>query len=104
MEKKVIIITQILMSRKYNSNDNSMRYLICWGAGLNKQFLTFQHLVCVCEFHRYALRTKKNNTYFYIYFGGGRGLNPGPCIYYALSLRTELSSRGHTYFYIPHQC
>jgi hypothetical protein len=26
-------------------------------------------------------------------FGGGRGLKPRPCIYYALSLPTELSSR-----------
>jgi len=26
------------------------------------------------------------------FFGGGRDLNPGPCIYYVLS---ELSSRGH---------
>jgi len=26
-------------------------------------------------------------------FGGG-GLNPGPCIFYALSIPTELSSRG----------
>jgi len=29
-----------------------------------------------------------------LFFGGVRGLNPGPCIYYALSLPTELSSRG----------
>ena len=26
------------------------------------------------------------------YFCGGRGRNPGPCIYYALSLPTKLSS------------
>jgi len=30
------------------------------------------------------------------HFGGGWGLNPGPCIFYALSLSTELSSRGHS--------
>jgi ribonuclease HI len=28
------------------------------------------------------------------FFGGGRGLNPGPCIFYALSILTELCSRG----------
>jgi len=27
-------------------------------------------------------------------FCGGRGSNPGPCIYYALSVPTEISSRG----------
>lgn len=30
------------------------------------------------------------------FFGGGRGLNSGPYIYYALSLPTELSSRERT--------
>lgn len=30
----------------------------------------------------------------FIFFGGGRGSNPGPCIFYALSIPTELSSRG----------
>ena len=29
------------------------------------------------------------------FFCGGRGLNPGPCIFYALSLSTELNSREH---------
>jgi len=29
-------------------------------------------------------------------FGGGKCLNPEPCIYYALSIPTELSSRGPT--------
>jgi hypothetical protein len=28
------------------------------------------------------------------FFCGGRGLNPRPCIYYALSILTKLSSRG----------
>jgi len=28
------------------------------------------------------------------FFGGVRDLNPGPCIYYTLSLLPELSSRG----------
>jgi len=28
-------------------------------------------------------------------FGGGGGLSPGPCIFYALSIPTELISRGH---------
>jgi len=32
-----------------------------------------------------------------MFFGGGRGLNPRPCIYYALSLPTELNSRGLNY-------
>jgi hypothetical protein len=31
------------------------------------------------------------------FFGGGRGSNHGPCIYYALSIPTELSSRGHLF-------
>jgi len=31
----------------------------------------------------------------FIFFSVGRGLNPGPCIYYSLSIPTELSSRGH---------
>jgi hypothetical protein len=31
-------------------------------------------------------------------FGGGRGSNPEPCIYYVLSLSTELSSRGQVWF------
>ena len=31
-----------------------------------------------------------------LFFCGGRGLNPGHCIYYALSIPTELSSRGQT--------
>jgi len=34
------------------------------------------------------------------FFGGGRGLYPGPCIYYVLSLPTELSLRGHTLYVI----
>jgi len=29
-----------------------------------------------------------------IFFGGGRGLNPKPYIYYALSIPTDLSSQG----------
>ena len=28
------------------------------------------------------------------FFGGGWGLNPGPCIYYALFIIIELSARG----------
>jgi uncharacterized membrane protein len=64
MEKKVIIITQILMSRNYNSNGNRMGNLIGWGAGLNKQFFIFPHLVCV-SFAVIVFRTKTNNTYFY---------------------------------------
>jgi hypothetical protein len=34
---------------------------------------------------------KANDSFF---FYGGRGLNPEPCISYALSIPTELSSRG----------
>jgi hypothetical protein len=33
-----------------------------------------------------------------IFFGGGRGLNLKPYIYYALSLTIELSSQGHTVY------
>jgi hypothetical protein len=32
----------------------------------------------------------------FFFLGGGQGLNPGPCIYYALCIPTELSSRGHS--------
>jgi len=35
-----------------------------------------------------------------LFFCGGRGLNPGPCIYHALSLPTELSSRGDQQSYL----
>jgi hypothetical protein len=31
----------------------------------------------------------------FFFFCGGRYLNPGPCIFYALSVPTELCSRGH---------
>jgi len=31
-------------------------------------------------------------------FGGGRDLNPGPCIFYALSIPIELSSQDCYYF------
>jgi len=30
----------------------------------------------------------------FFFFCGGRGSNPKPCIYYALSIQTELSSQG----------
>ena len=33
-------------------------------------------------------------SYVGVFPGGDRDSNPGPCIYYALSLSTELSSRG----------
>jgi len=35
--------------------------------------------------------TKKNKNC------GGQGLNPGPCIFYALSIPIELSSRGQLF-------
>jgi len=38
--------------------------------------------------------------YSVIFFGGGWGLNPGPCIYYALSISIELSSRGHVFSHL----
>jgi len=35
-----------------------------------------------------------NYVYLFLsFFGGGRGSNLGPCIFYALSIPTELSSR-----------
>ena len=37
-------------------------------------------------------------SFLVFFFGVGRGLNPGPCIYYALSLPTELSSRERFFF------
>jgi len=40
------------------------------------------------------------DKHIHFFFGGGRVLNPIPCIYYALSLPIELSSRGpHTIIY-----
>ena len=39
---------------------------------------------------------KFNPSCFFFVFCGGRGLNPEPCIYYALSLLIELSSRGQS--------
>jgi len=36
------------------------------------------------------------DTEISIFFGGGRGSNPEPSIYYALFLPTELSLRRHT--------
>jgi len=38
-----------------------------------------------------------------LFFGGGRGLNPEPCIYYVLFLPTELSSQGF-YLYTLSGC
>ena len=38
-----------------------------------------------------SFNTLNPKTFF---FGGGRDSNPGPCIYYALSIPTELSSWG----------
>lgn len=40
-------------------------------------------------------KSSQNFTPFiYSFFGGGRDLNLGPCIFYALSQPTELSSQG----------
>jgi len=39
-----------------------------------------------------VIRHPTNSSHHF--FGAGRGLNPGPYIYYALSLPTELSLRG----------
>ena len=36
----------------------------------------------------------------YVFFGGIRDSNPRPCIYYVLSLPTELSSRRHSTVYV----
>jgi len=41
------------------------------------------------------IEREKNESKLMYFFCGGRGLNPRPCIFYALSLSTELSSRGH---------
>jgi len=45
-------------------------------------YKSFQHIVLV----RIKLK-------FLFFLGGGRGSNPGPCIFYALSIPIELSSR-----------
>jgi len=47
--------------------------------------------ILVVSFDRIILTQPKLRIYI---FGSGRGLNPGPCIFYALSQPTELSSRG----------
>jgi len=65
---------------------------------LNVLFMLFElHLTSVCGSIRFcvAFDICGGNIRFYVticlvYFCGGRGLNPGPCIYYALSLPTEL--------------
>jgi len=46
-----------------------------------------QNLVSEASYDSIELQT-------FFFFCGSQGLNPGPCIYYALSLQTELSSRG----------
>jgi len=38
------------------------------------------------------------------FFCGGRGLNPRRCLYYALSIPTELSSQRHTMVYYLVTC
>lgn len=44
-----------------------------------------------------SVKNDKIDTIYvqYIFFGSDRGLNPDPCVFYALSKSTELSSRGH---------
>jgi len=44
----------------------------------------------------YISVSKQNGIFFY----GGRSLNLGPCIFYALSLPTELSSRGQLNYFL----
>ena len=36
----------------------------------------------------------------FFFFCGGWGLNPRPCIYYVLSIQTELSSRGLKFLHL----
>jgi hypothetical protein len=50
---------------------------------------------CECFHYDYYAKDKNTLTFLhviYFFFRGSRGLNPGPCIYYALSKPTELSS------------
>jgi len=57
-------------------------------------------------FHRIVFSFAVNLEFLFIwfFFCGGRGLNPKPCIYYALSLSIELNSWGHLiYFYFFYQ-
>ena len=40
----------------------------------------------------------KGKNIIYLFFGGGQDSNPGPCLFYALFIPTELSSRGHVWY------
>jgi len=44
--------------------------------------------------YRFHFLMRRTGFLFYYFFGSGRGLNPGPCIFYALFQPTDLSSRG----------
>jgi len=41
-----------------------------------------------------AVKSRMLATCLVHFFGGGRDLNPRPCIYYALSIPTERNSQG----------
>jgi len=79
-------------------------YLICLGTKLQRMTSLFMQLCH--QFHHMNMGMLLGGTSTLmlcwelckfplpsIFFGGGRDLNPRPCIYYALSMLTELSSR-----------
>jgi len=51
-------------------------------------------------YKKYDFHLSQLKKYPDSFFGGGQGLNPGPCIYYALSLPTELCSDKISKFYV----
>jgi len=58
-------------------------------------YILFCKIILFKFYYQYVKRHKFRVYEIYIFFGGGRGLNLQPCIYYALSISTELSSREH---------
>jgi len=57
------------------------------------------HLFMNIPCYVYIILNKDKKLILY-FFGGGRGSNPRPYIFYALFLPTELSSRGHQKTYL----
>lgn len=53
-----------------------------------KNFLKKKNLKSICVFMQL--------DQFGVFFSGGQSSNSKPCIYYVLSITTELSSRGQT--------
>jgi hypothetical protein len=95
------------MAQHEKRSSNNMNLLQKWKNALNQvanlsgfDYKGYIPIFCfhfICSLHLSHIRCPfKFYTHF---FFGGRGLNPAPCIYYALSLLTELSSRELTHGY-----